>query len=108
MSLDSIYLRPLNHATRQLVFCETGGGVDTVLVGGRVVVQDGRVLTVDEAQLVKKVEAAATRLREQNRGEWALADRVAPIVGRICRGLAREPYPLNRYGSADWLNTPVV
>jgi len=107
VSLDSIYLRPLNHATRQLVFCETGGGVDTVLVGGRVVVQGGRVLTVDEAELKKKVQIAADRIRKQNRGEWALADRLAPIVGGVCRALAREPYPLNRYGSADWLDTPV-
>jgi guanine deaminase len=108
VNLDSIYLRPLNDATRQLVYCETGNGVNTVLVGGRVVVQDGRVLTVDEAQLVKKVQIAADRLREQNRGEWALAERLAPIVGRICRGLAREPYPINRYGSGDWLDTPVI
>ena len=108
VNLDSIYLRPLNHAARQLVFCETGGGVETVLVGGRVVVEGGRVLTVDETQLKKKVQSAADRLREQNRGEWALADRLAPIVGRVCRALAREPYPLNRYGSADWLDAPVV
>jgi len=108
VSLDSIYLRPLNHATRQLVFCETGGGVDTVLVGGRVVVQGGRVLTVDEAELKRKAQMAADRVREQNRGEWALADRLAPIVGRVCRALAREPYPLNRYGSFDWLDRPVL
>ena len=108
VNLDSIYLRPLNHAARQLVFCETGGGVETVLVGGRVVVEGGRVLTVDETQLKRKVQIAADRPREQNRGEWALADRLAPIVGRVCRALAREHYPLNRYGSADWLDTPVV
>jgi len=83
-------------------------GVETVLVGGRAGVEGGRVLTVDETQLKKKVQIAADRLREQNRGEWALADRLAPIVGRVCRALAREPYPLNRYGSADWLDTPVV
>ena len=69
VNLDSIYLRPLNHAARQLVFCETGGGVETVLVGGRVVVEGGRVLTVDETQLKRKVQIAADRLREQNRGE---------------------------------------
>src|SRR5207247_11167844 len=108
VNLDSIDLRPLNHAARQLVFCETGAGVDTVLVGGRVVVQGGRVLTVDEALLKRKAQIAADRLREQNRGEWALADRLAPIVGRVCRALAREPYPLNRYGSADWPDTPVL
>jgi guanine deaminase len=108
VSLDSIYLSPLNEVTHQLVYCETGAGVDTVLVGGRVVVQGGRVLTVDEAALRAKVQAAADRLREQNRAEWQLTSRLAPIVGRVCRALARQPYPIHRYGSADWMQTPVA
>jgi guanine deaminase len=103
LSLDSIYLRPLNDVMNQLVYCETGAGVDTVLVGGRLVVQGGRVLTIDEAALRNKVQVAADRLREQNRGEWELTNRLAPIVGQVCRALAREPYPIHRYGASDWM-----
>jgi 5-methylthioadenosine/S-adenosylhomocysteine deaminase len=107
VSLDSIYLRPLNDVMHQIVYCETGAAVDTVLVGGRVVVQGGRVLTVNEATLHARVQAAADRLREHNRPEWDLANRLAPIVGRVCRVLARQPYPIDRYGASDWLATPV-
>ena len=108
VNLDSMYLRPLNHVTHQLVYSETGAAVDTVLVGGRIVVRGGQLLTVDEAAIHKKAQAAADRLREVNRAEWALEHRLAPIVGQVCRSLARQPNPIQRYGAADWLGTPVT
>ena len=45
---DLAYL-PFNSAARQLVFSETGRGVQTVLVDGRVVLKDGCLITVDES-----------------------------------------------------------
>ncbi len=45
---DLAYL-PLNSTARQLVFSETGRGVQTVLVDGRVVLKDGHLTTVDES-----------------------------------------------------------
>ena len=45
---DLAYL-PFNSAARQLVFSETGRGVQTVLVDGRIVLKDGRLMTVDES-----------------------------------------------------------
>src|SRR2546423_303352 len=54
---------PLNDPLRQLVFSETGAGVDSVLIDGRLVVHRRRVLTVDTAALRRDVEAAVERLR---------------------------------------------
>ena len=48
-------LQPLNDAIHQLVFCETGQSVDTVLVDGKVVVRDGRLTGVDERALINAV-----------------------------------------------------
>ena len=45
---DSVFLRPLADPVKALVYAETGASVDTVLVDGRVVVEQGRVTTVDE------------------------------------------------------------
>jgi guanine deaminase len=101
--LDSVYLRPLNHLTDQLVYGETGSAVDMVLVAGRIVVRDGQVLTVDERTLRDKAQIAADRLREANRGEWESVNRFAPIVAGVCGSLAQQPYPIHRYGAADWI-----
>ncbi len=102
VDLGSTHLTPLNDLPNQLVYAETGAGVETVIVGGRVVVQGGRVLTVDEAALRRKAQAAAESLRARNRGEWDLVNRLAPVVGQVCRALCRQPHPINRFASADW------
>jgi cytosine/adenosine deaminase-related metal-dependent hydrolase len=51
---DLAYL-PFNSAARQLVYTETGRGVETVIVDGRVVVRDRRVTTIDEDALRREV-----------------------------------------------------
>jgi len=57
LDLRDIAYVPLNSAARQLVFAESGRGVHSVMVGGRMVLDAGRVTTVDEAAL--RDEAAA-------------------------------------------------
>src|SRR6185295_2158333 len=45
---DTPAFTPLNDVVAQLVFCENGSGVDTVIVDGDVVVRSGRLAKVDE------------------------------------------------------------
>ena len=42
----------------QLVWSAVGRGVHTVMVGGQVVVEDGRMTTVDESSLYAKAQIA--------------------------------------------------
>jgi 5-methylthioadenosine/S-adenosylhomocysteine deaminase len=51
---DTAYL-PYNSAARQLVYTESGRGVATVIVDGKVVVEDRRVTTIDEDALRREV-----------------------------------------------------
>ena len=53
---DTAYL-PYNSAARQLVYTEAGRGVASVIVNGRVVMQDRKVLTIDEDALRREVES---------------------------------------------------
>ena len=57
-------LRPLNDIVSQLVFCEGGHSVDTVLVDGRVVVRKGRLTRVREETLVSKVQPISEKMRK--------------------------------------------
>ena len=88
---------PLNDPTNQLVHTEDGGAVRDVMVGGRLVVKDRRLTTVDLAALQRDVEAARRRLAEVNAPARALYERLAPVVNRYCPGLAHMPYHIDRY-----------
>jgi 5-methylthioadenosine/S-adenosylhomocysteine deaminase len=94
---NSMFLQPLNQPLNALVYAETGADVTTVLVGGRVVLDHGRVLTVDEGKLQTQAQESADRLRAQNTAAWALAQQLRPYVAAACRAAVAIPYAVNRY-----------
>jgi 5-methylthioadenosine/S-adenosylhomocysteine deaminase len=51
---DPSYL-PLNNAVRQIVYCESGRGVHSVLVDGQVVVDNREITTIDYTSLLEEV-----------------------------------------------------
>jgi 5-methylthioadenosine/S-adenosylhomocysteine deaminase len=55
IDLNDIGYLPFNSAARQLVYTETGRGVETVMVDGRVVIRERRVTTIDEDALRREV-----------------------------------------------------
>jgi cytosine/adenosine deaminase-related metal-dependent hydrolase len=55
IDLSDIAWQPYNSALRQLVYAENGRGVRTVLVEGRVVMEDGRITGLDEAAFRQEV-----------------------------------------------------
>jgi 5-methylthioadenosine/S-adenosylhomocysteine deaminase len=96
---DSVFMRPLADPVKALVYAETGAAVDTVLVDGRVVVEGGRVTTVDERAIWSRAQAAADRQRGQSADAWALAQRLAPYVAAACRGAVATALPINRFAA---------
>ncbi|HEY7246698.1 MAG TPA: amidohydrolase family protein [Xanthobacteraceae bacterium] len=55
IDLDDVAYLPYNSAARQLVYTESGRGVETVIVDGRVVMKDRKVKTIDEEALRREV-----------------------------------------------------
>jgi cytosine/adenosine deaminase-related metal-dependent hydrolase len=64
----NIRLSPLNDVINQLVFCEGGHSVDTVLVDGRIVVKGGRLTRVREEVVMHNVEPISKKMRNHYRG----------------------------------------
>jgi cytosine/adenosine deaminase-related metal-dependent hydrolase len=88
---------PFNSAARQIVFSECGRAVDTVLVGGRLVVRDRKLVTVDEAALAAAVEKVAPAFRGDAQALAARnADLVAPLLSAN-REAWKVPLGFERY-----------
>jgi guanine deaminase len=99
IDLDHPNWLPLNDPVNQLVHCEDGTAVHSVMIGGRMVVENHRILTVDLERLRDRATDARDRLAAANADNRLLYEALAPVVGSYCPGLAREPYHVHRYGA---------
>src|SRR6266852_1923284 len=97
LDLGHVNWIPFNDPTNQLVHTEDGSAVSHVMIGGRMIVQDRRLTTVDVAALAREAEAARERLARLNAPGKELYERLATVVGRFCPGLAHTPYHITRY-----------
>lgn len=78
LDLDRPAFLPLNDLRRQLVYCEDGSAVTDVFVAGRQVVRDGRLLTIDEAELRREIAELMPALRRQFAAVDDVARRLEP------------------------------
>jgi hypothetical protein len=77
IDLADLAYQPLNSAARQLVFSETGQGVHTVMVDGRIVLSGGNLTTLDERAF--RLELAEV-MKAVDRDYAELAARQQPAV----------------------------
>jgi 5-methylthioadenosine/S-adenosylhomocysteine deaminase len=80
----------------QIVHAEDGTAVRRVMIGGRVVVENGRVTTVDMARVRALAEAAAERLRAASAPARRAAEALEPALIGACQALSARPYPVER------------
>ena len=97
LDLTSINYVPLNEPLLHVVFVEDGTGVDRVMVGGRMLVEGGKVLGVNMAKLAAEANAAAGHLAKINVAARDFVHAFEPVVLDYCVGLAREPYHVHRW-----------
>ncbi len=97
---DSLAFTPLNDLERQLVYCENGSSVAKVFVAGRLVVEDGRVLTIDEAAIREEVLAMAPLLRDHWAKTKAHADRLEPYYRTMYQQSLDAAVPMNRWAGS--------
>jgi 5-methylthioadenosine/S-adenosylhomocysteine deaminase len=97
LDLTSINYVPLNEPLYHVVFVEDGTGVDRVMVGGRMLVEEGKVLGVDMIKLAAEANAATKHLAEVNAAAREFVRAFEPVVLDYCVGLAREPYHVHQW-----------
>jgi 5-methylthioadenosine/S-adenosylhomocysteine deaminase len=78
--LDRPWWVPVNDIVCQLVFGETGAGVDSVIVDGEIIMAHGVIKTFDVDSLVREVKAMVVSLRERNADLFAIANEISKLV----------------------------
>ena len=78
--LDKPWWIPINDIVNQLVFAETGASVETVLIDGEIVVDNGAVKTFDVDAMAREVHDMVKSIRKRNSDLFAVADAIAAVV----------------------------
>ena len=96
LDIGHINYVPLRNPLRQMVLAENGAAILSVMIDGRFVVRDRRLLTVDEARLRQEAEEAVARLDMANADAALAANQFRDLVGHFCMAHARAPFHVHR------------
>ena len=91
LDLDTIAFTPLNNLRRQLLFCESGASVRLTMVAGRIVMRDGRLLTLDEDAIRAEIHAAMAESSQVFERIQAHAEHLMPFYRAMTAQAADTP-----------------
>ena len=100
LDLHHVNWIPTNDVVNQIVHTEDGNAVHSVMVGGQMVVENRKLLTVDLPKLAAQAAASQARRAELTAGAKKLYDRLEKVVGAFCPGLAKAPLHIHRFGAS--------
>jgi 5-methylthioadenosine/S-adenosylhomocysteine deaminase len=92
LTRNSYHLAPENDLVKQLVLCENGTSIEHVMVDGRIVVRDGRMVTVDEVEVCRQVRRERAALQPEVEREIARAWTMEGPVRDLYFELMTESY----------------
>ena len=92
LDLANVNFLPLNDAANQIVNCEDSSAVDSVMIGGRMVLAGRQFVEFDFAKLRADAQAATERLLAGNAEIKSRMDEVEEFVSLHCLGMMAEPY----------------
>ncbi len=96
LNLTNVSFVPLNDIPNQIVNCADSSAVDSVMIGGRMVLEGRRFISIDFDRLRNDVQATVERLREKNAQAHERMEAMAAFVSSHCVGLACEGYHVHR------------
>ena len=100
LDLHHVNWIPTNDVVNQIVHTEDGSGVHSVMVGGRMIVENRKLLTVDLPKLAAQAAASQARRAELTAGAKKLYQQLEKVVGAFCPGLAKVPLHIHRFGAS--------
>jgi guanine deaminase len=97
LDLDAPTMIPLNAPVTQLVLGEDGTSLMDVMVGGRFVVRNRRLLTVDLTSLARRAAELRAEIDARSGASRQRFDAIAPILSDFCPALTGAKWHINRW-----------
>lgn len=97
LDLDHLAFTPRNDIRNQLVYCANGSAVTMTMVAGRVVAEQGRVLTVDEAAIKAEIRERTPALHRELAATAAAAEKLEPYYREMYRRAAATDVGFSRW-----------
>lgn len=97
LDLNSLAFTPLNDIYRQLVYCESGTSVVLTMVAGKIVVENGKILTVDEDAVKAEVRELMKEYRVEAEQAAREADRLEPYYREMYLKAVARDVGMNRW-----------
>ena len=91
-----LFVLPKEHMLSQLVYSESGASVDSVIVGGAVVVADGRLTTVNADAIYAKASAIVARIYGDMPERQRRFAETAPLLEAMEARVRATPLPFAR------------
>ncbi len=93
----NMFHAPNDQLAGQIVHSELGGSVDSVIVGGKLVLQNGTLLTIDEAAIHAEAQSIIRRLHAGLPERMRRCEEVQPLFRDLERRVNRLQIGFSRY-----------
>jgi cytosine/adenosine deaminase-related metal-dependent hydrolase len=97
LDLNTLAFTPLNDLRRQLIYCENGSSVVTVIVAGKVVMENRKLVTVDEEALKAEARSLAGEFAQYMARCKSAADELRPYYHQMYLKSLEIPVPMHRW-----------
>lgn len=97
LDLNTLAFTPLNDIYHHLVYCENGSSVVLTMVAGQIVVENGRILTVDEEAIKAEVRDLMQTYRIEIQKTASAASRLEPYYREMYMRCANMDVGMNRW-----------
>jgi cytosine/adenosine deaminase-related metal-dependent hydrolase len=99
VDLRTRYFTPLHNIYNQLVYCEPGSSVTHSIINGKLVMEDGKILTVDANGLLAELRSIMSDYwqTQEERHTLEFPRKVRPYVEQIYLDAVQMPTGINRW-----------
>ncbi len=79
-SMDSLAFKPLDDPLRQLIYAANYQEAETVIINGKIIMENGNFLNLDEKEIINRANEAAERVKQDNKKWFDFAERITPYL----------------------------